>query len=75
MQKRVRAIFAIVGLSAVALVGCDPDTNDTRIDPDGESIIDEDPDPDALITDPQGDTNQLDGNDDDREDPGQVAED
>lgn len=73
---RPRTISLLVAATAVALVGCgDGEADDDRLDPDGESIIDQDIDDETLITDPGGITNNIDGNDGDVEDEGNLLED
>lgn len=57
----------------MAVAGCDGGSADEdRLDPGGESILDENVDDGSVITDPGGVVNQLDGDDGDREDEGNI---
>lgn len=73
MHHRVRALTLFVAVSAMAVAGCEGGSADEdRLDPGGESIIDENVDDGSVITDPGGVVNQLDGDDGDREDEGNI---
>jgi hypothetical protein len=60
--------LAGLALGALAMTACDNPGDEDRLDPGGESIIDEDDN--TVITDPGGVVNDLDGEDGDVEDIG-----
>lgn len=71
-RTRTPALAAVLILTVAA--GCGSESaDDDRLDPDGESIIDEDIGDGSVIRQPGGVTNQLDGVDGDVEDEPEVG--
>lgn len=62
------ATLTALTLGLVVMSGCDNPGDEDRLDPGGESVIDEDDN--TVITDPGGVANNLDGEDRDVEDIG-----